>query len=247
MNAKHHHRILSVACENEFESVYVDLRIAENRMYSDEEVMWLPEVDEQHIHKKEWDIRRYSCKKLTRYLSNKRRPLKILEVGCGNGWLSYQLSQLPYSNVTGLDINQVEIRQAERVFTGISNLRFIYGSVDAHFLQLEKFDIVVFAASIQYFKSFRQIIEMVLQRLNSMGEIHIIDSHFYFETEIEEARQRSQAYFQSKGFEQMDDFYFHHSLKELDGFNYTILYNPHSVVNKILRRKNPFYWVRIKK
>ena len=148
MNVRHYHRMLSTRSANEFESVYVDLRIAEKRMYSDEEVVWLPEVDEQHIHKKEWDIRKSSCKRLTRYLTNKKRPLKILEVGCGNGWLSYQLSQIPYSDVTGLDINQTEIRQAERVFAGITNLRFIYGELDARSLQLEKFDVVVFAASI---------------------------------------------------------------------------------------------------
>src|SRR6059058_1085116 len=99
MNFTNKNRIPLHNAANEFESAYIDLRIAEKRMYTDEEVAWLPEVDEEHVHKKEWDIRKLSCAKLTRYLGNKRRPLKILEIGCGNGWLSYQLSQIPDSNV----------------------------------------------------------------------------------------------------------------------------------------------------
>jgi SAM-dependent methyltransferase len=232
---------------NEFESAYVDLRIAEKRMYSDEEVAWLPEVDEEHVHKKEWDIRKSSCTKLIRYLGNKRRPLKILEVGCGNGWLSYQLSQIPDSNVTGLDINLIELQQAERVFAGIPNLGFIYNDLASVSIGFKEFDAVVFAASIQYFHSFKDIIETVLDKLNNKGEIHLLDSHFYFETEVEEARQRSHEYFLARGFDCMDKFYFHHSLKELDGFKYSILYNPHSIVNKVLRKRNPFYWICIKK
>src|SRR6476646_6397970 len=99
MNLKNGNTIRLNTEANEFESVYVDLRIAERRMYTDEEVAWLPAVEEDHIHKKEWDIRKSSCKKLVRYLANKRRSLKILEVGCGNGWLSYHLSQVRHSNV----------------------------------------------------------------------------------------------------------------------------------------------------
>ena len=73
----------------EFEQLYIKLRNQEKRIYEDEEVAWLPDVSEDNIHKKEWRIRKASCQKLTHYLSSKKRALKILEVGCGNGWLSY--------------------------------------------------------------------------------------------------------------------------------------------------------------
>lgn len=244
MNIKADNRA-SLHHPKEFERLYIELRSQEKRIYTDEEVAWLPEVDEGHIHRKEWQIRKASCKKLVHYLEHKRRSLKILEVGCGNGWLSYQLSQMRYANVIGLDINLPELQQAERVFAAIPNLNFVYGDLDS--LELEKFDIVVFAASIQYFQSFSSIIETVLERLNEKGEVHIIDSHFYFETEVQEAEQRSLDYFHNKGFDRMQDFYFHHSLKELEGFNYSILYDPNSTLNKILKRKIPFYWIRIRK
>lgn len=246
MNLERDDKIL-LKSANGFEELYIHLRAEENRMYSDEEVVWLPDIGEDHIHKKEWELRKSSCKKLLRYLRRKRRPLKILEVGCGNGWLSYQLSQMPYANVIGLDINLPELQQAARVFGAIPNLHFVHGDLYSGLAAIEKFDMIIFAASIQYFASFSDVMGTALKRLNEKGEVHILDSHFYAETEIEEAQQRSREYFHSKGFDEMNDFYFHHSLKELDEFNCTIVYNPRSAINRILNNKNPFYWVCIQK
>lgn len=231
---------------HEFEQLYIDLRCCEKRLYTDEDVAWLPDTADDHVHKKEWEIRKASCKQLIKYLRRKNKSLKILEVGCGNGWLSYQLSQIPNSNVVGLDVNSVELQQAERVFNTIPNLGFICGELGS-LPKFEKFDIIVFAASIQYFVSFPDIIGIALDRLRSDGEIHITDSHFYHETEVEEARQRSSHYFLSKGFDRMENFYFHHRLKELGGFNYTIIHDPNSLLNKILKKKSHFHWVCIKK
>jgi ubiquinone/menaquinone biosynthesis C-methylase UbiE len=230
----------------EFERVYVDLRRSEKRIYSDEEVAWLPEVGEDHIYKEEWDIRKSSCKKVMRYLESKDSPLKILEVGCGNGWLSYQLSQIRSSYVIGLDVNLCELQQAERVFMAIPNLAFVYGDIDSASLGKQKFDIVVFAAAIQYFESLRDIVPKIFEWLNDNGEIHIMDSHFYSSGELNAARERSSQYFRAKGFDRMKDFYFHHSLEELNDFSYSMLYNPNSGMNKVLGTKNPFPWIRIK-
>jgi SAM-dependent methyltransferase len=246
MNLERHDRV-TFNHSNEFEQLYIDLRNHEKRIYTDEEVAWLPDVNEDHIHRKEWEIRKASCRKLTRYLGNKKGSLKILEVGCGNGWLSYKLSQIPYSNVIGLDVNLLELQQAERVFAAIPNLSFIHGDIDSPLLEFEKFDIIVFAASIQYFSSFSNVIETMLNRLNDKGEIHITDSHFYNQTEVEDAKQRSQRYFHSKGFNKMGDFYFHHTVRELDEFYYVIFYDPNSIMNRMLRKKNPFHWICITK
>lgn len=230
---------------NEFEQLYIDLRIQEKRMYTDEEVMWLPDVSSDDVHRQEWKIRKASCQRLARYLASKKKALKILEVGCGNGWLSYHLSQVPGSNVIGLDVNLLELQQASRVFAAIPNLNFIYGGLNA--VENDRFDVIIFAASIQYFPSFSNIAQSALSRLNREGEIHIVDSHFYYQSEVEDARHRSLEYFKSKGFSKMDGFYFHHTLKELDEFNADILYNPNSIIHRILKKRNPFHWVCIKK
>jgi SAM-dependent methyltransferase len=246
MNVKEYERTFLEPSFREFEQLYVDLRSNEQRIYSDEEVAWLPDVDEDHVHKKEWQIRKVSAEKLVQYLKHKKRPLKILEVGCGNGWLSCYLSQTHSWAVTGIDINWFELQQAQRVFAAIPNLRFVYGDIDSSLLEMEKFDVIIFAASIQYFPSFRDVVEKALKHTNGEGEVHILDSHLYSENEISEAGQRSAAYFHSKGYNKMSAFYFHHSLEELPCFNFSFLYNPHSVFNKLFKKKNPFYWIRIR-
>lgn len=244
MNAQANHKI-SFANSNEFERLYIDLRTYEKRMYSDEEVLWLPDVDEDHVHKHEWKVRKASCNRLTKYLLHKKKPLRILEVGCGNGWLSYHLSQIPLSDVVGLDVNLPELQQAARVFAATPNINFIHGDLDD--IKDQKFDVIVFAASVQYFHSFSDIMKSALEHLTEEGEIHIIDSHFYEEKEVAYARQRSREYFSVKGFNKMGDFYFHHTLKELKEFNAEILHDPNSFISRILKRKSRFHWVCIKK
>ena len=73
MNFKSNDRIPHNHVSNEFEQLYIDLRCCEKRLYTDEEVTWLPDINEDHIHSKEWKIRKSSCEKLIRYLWNKNR------------------------------------------------------------------------------------------------------------------------------------------------------------------------------
>lgn len=226
----------------QFEQVYLQLRSKEKRIFPDEEVAWLPDVPEGHIHHKEWAFRRKSTRKLIRYLLAKKRPVKILELGCGNGWLSFQLSQLPEAQVMGVDINCFELEQARRVFGDLPNLRFFHGCLSD--LQDEKFDMIVFAASIQYFADLEAVIREALTRLHSGGEIHLIDSCFYYPNELTEARKRSKDYFISMGSEGMKQFYFHHTLDSLQPFKHSVLFNPRSMLNRLFA-KHPFYWIRI--
>lgn len=230
-----------------FEKLYLQLRQLENRIYTDNEVALLPNIHLGHPHEKEWQIRKDSSEKLLRYLIKKNRPLEILEVGCGNGWLSAKLSSVLASHVTGMDINSIELTQAKRIFNKIRNLDFFYGLLQDDLLKKRRFDIIVFAASIQYFHSLQYVLKDFFSCLNPGGEIHLIDSPFYKLNEIANARQRSKAYYESLGFPQMANHYFHHSLEEIRSFNYKILYNPDSIFNNLKKNKNPFHWVCIKK
>jgi ubiquinone/menaquinone biosynthesis C-methylase UbiE len=230
---------------SDFEKLYIRLRQQEGRIYADEEIKQLPVVAASHKHFKEWQVRQESTLRLFNYLEKKKRPLSILEIGCGNGWLSHQLSFLPGSTVIGTDINFTEIQQAATVFCDTPNLHFIYGHADAELFEDMQFDIVLFAASIQYFSSLPDTISDTLSLLKDGGEIHIIDSHFYPVAEISAARKRSLLYYEGAGFPEMADCYFHHSLDQLEGFNYSLLYDPGSLFNRFLRNKNPFYWIRI--
>lgn len=230
-----------------FEKKYIATRSLENRLYSDEEVMRLPEIYPGHTHYGEWLLRKRSCKKIVRYLSSKGRPGAILEVGCGNGWLSHRLANIPGARITGMDINFTELQQAARVFSDDPNLYFVHGDLRSGILGEQTFNYIVFAASIQYFPSFKKIVHQALTYLNEGGELHITDTHFYKTSEIELAKRRTTAYYASLGFPEMADFYFHHDARDLESFDFTRMHNPHSLYNRVVGRQNGFPWIRIKK
>jgi ubiquinone/menaquinone biosynthesis C-methylase UbiE len=227
----------------DFEDLYIAVRQQEKRVYTDEQLQLLPDID--HIYYDEWKIRKRSSERLITYLEKKHKPLRILEVGCGNGWLSAKLSNIPNTRVTGLDINQVEIEQAQRVFK-MDNLDFIYDSFNESTFENENFDVIVFAASLQYFPSVINVLKQALTILRHSGEIHIIDTPFYTPLETEKADERSCRYYSALGIPEMAAHYFHHSISEFWGFKYEILFNPSSVFNRLFK-KDPFYWVTIRK
>jgi len=228
-----------------FETAYIRLRNWEKRMYSDEEVAQLPVIAPTHPYYEEWLVRRESSKKLIDYLKKRNQRTDMLEVGCGNGWLSSKLAGIKRSNVVGVDINNEELEQAKRVFSHISNLQFYHSDING--LENEmKFDIIIFAAAIQYFKSLKKIITTSLNYLNEGGEIHVIDSPFYTLSQLAAAKERTLLYYQHAGFPEMANWYYHQNLDDLENYNCSVLYNPNSLFNKFLRTKNPFYWISIK-
>ena len=216
-------------------------------MYTDEMVKQLPAIVKIHPHYAEWLIRKRSSKKLLQYIRKRYSAANILEIGCGNGWLSAQMAEATTGNVTGLDLNHVEIAQAKRVFANINNCRFIAGNVDPDVLGDGKFDLIIFAASIQYFKSLKDTLRLSLKHLTLQGEIHIIDSMLYEYMKIPAAQERSKKYFSSMGFPEMAHHYFHHCITSLGSFEREILHDPRAWWNKFTYPANPFYWVVIKK
>jgi len=228
---------------NDFEDLYLAVRRREKRIYSDEQLLHLPDIDPAHINAEEWKIRKRSADRLISYLRKKNRSLRILEVGCGNGWLSAKMADIPGSYVIGLDINQTEIMQANRVFPK-DNLEFIYDLFNEDTFEDEKFDVIVFAASLQYFQSAKTTLELALSSLQDDGEVHIIDTHFYKAEELAKANERSCSYYHSLGFPQMADHYFHHAMDDLAGLNYHILLNPDSMLS-LLAKRGPFHWITV--
>lgn len=230
-----------------FEESYLAVRGKEKRVYSDKELLQLPEIAVGHPHYGEWKLRKESAERLKKYLAGKDRPLKILEVGSGNGWLSHFLSSIPGSEVTGVDINLSEFIQAQRVFHQRPNLLFVHGDIQSPEIANQTFDCIVFAACIQYFSSPKDLISFSLQKLKKNGEIHILDSNFYKRGAEVPAKKRTAGYFNSLGVPELTGFYFHHSIEELEPFSYDILYNPSFLNRHILQNKNPFPWIRIKR
>jgi SAM-dependent methyltransferase len=229
-----------------FEKKYIVIRSLENRLCTDEELIKLPEMPAEHPHHREWETRKRSAYRLVRYLTGRKKAQDILEVGCGNGWLTHHLAEIPGTKVTGVDINFTELQQAARVFSNDPNLRFIHGDIRSGILEGRQFDCIVFAAAIEYFPSLKKIIHFCLSCLKPGGEIHMIDSPFYRPEQIERAKRQSQAYFASFGYPEMADYYYHHSIVDLRSFHHDLLHNPFSVRSRFLRINNPYPWIRIK-
>lgn len=229
-----------------FDQLYFRLRQKEGRIYTDADVATLPFIYTSHPHYNEWVIRKHSQKALMSYIKNKKTFASILEVGCGNGWLSAGMAKAIDAEVTGLDINTYELEQAKRVFNKIPNVNFVNGNLQSSNFKNEKFDMILFAASIQYFPSLKQIVDIAVEHLTLQGEVHIMDSPFYQLQEVSSARQRTKEYYGAIGFSEMADCYYHHNLSELENFQYKILHHPNSWKNKLSIKKNPFYWIVVK-
>eukprot|EP00210_Caulerpa_lentillifera_P000206 g201.t1 len=72
------------------------------------------------------------------------RDIQILDIGCGNGHLLFELHQLGYQNLTGTDYSQQSILLANEIFQskGISSIQFLVDNVLNSKLH-KKFDVVV--------------------------------------------------------------------------------------------------------
>jgi len=107
---------------NGFEELYLKLRAKEGRLYPDEIVKLLPEISSTHILNKEWRIRESSAKKIAGYLKAQEivNPV-VLDIGCGNGWLTNYLSTRFPAIYCGVDVNKTELEkqnnQKTKIFT----------------------------------------------------------------------------------------------------------------------------------
>jgi len=134
--------------------------------------------------------------------------------------------------VTGLDINQTELEQAKRVFPEIN---FFYKDI-FNSRSEEKFDVVLFAASLQYFRNVNEVILLSMKEfLNENGCVIIADTKFYTQTECLKAEKRSKLYFEENN-------------SEMSEFEVKVLKPENTFVKLISGFKNPFniYIVKLK-
>jgi ubiquinone/menaquinone biosynthesis C-methylase UbiE len=233
---------------NEFESVYLKVREKERRIYSDEELIKLPFASDTNPHKKEWDLRTKSFLRFKDYLVSKKENVNILDLGCGNGWFSGQLSKTFTNNFFCVDVNQGELKQGGKVYNS-EKIKFIYADIFKADIPSAFFDVIIINAAVQYFPDIKRLLEKLLNLIKENGEIHIIDSPFYSETEVDYAKKRTIDYYRSIGCPEMTKNYFHHSFSELSEFNCEVLYNPKSFNKKVMRlfsiKDSPFSWIKI--
>jgi SAM-dependent methyltransferase len=244
---------LSALMESDaFENMYLKMRTQEGRVYDDQTVRNLPEIEKSHRNYKEWSIRKNSSEKLTGYLAKKKTGLNILDLGCGNGWLANKLSGISGAAVFGVDINQQELEQAARVFGNKINLAFVYADIFDSKINVMKFDVIILAGVLMYFKDLEILINKLKEMLSEGGEIHLIDNALYNKTDVEGARLRTLEHYKQMRMPEMAGHIYHHLLNEFDRYNPEIIYNPNSLASRVKRKSletglSPFYWMKIMK
>lgn len=233
-------------------NLYLRVREKEGRLYRDDVVAHLPEVPSGHPLRSEWQARGRSLQRLQAYLRDfaVARPARLMELGCGNGWLSRRLADIPGWQVFGLDQLGPELAQAQRL-VGSRALAFLSADIFAPSFACTTFDIIVVASAIQYFPDLPGLVRTLCSLLKPRGELHILDSPFYDERTLSEARHRTELYYAGLGFPEMAHHYFHHTFSELSGFAPRWLYQPQGVSTRLLgalgRLDSPFPWLAIRK
>src|SRR5262249_43143357 len=155
--------------------------------------------------------------------------------------------------VTGVDVNEYELRQAADVFSSNEKLHWVYADVFASNLPLHHYDRIMLNGCVQYFPDIAKLITRLKALLAPGGEIHILDSPFYkTEKAGNSARKRSEAYYTALGYPEMAKGFRHHLWRGVEVFVPVTLYRP-SRLSSLLRRArlggllksvNPYKWIR---
>jgi 2-polyprenyl-3-methyl-5-hydroxy-6-metoxy-1,4-benzoquinol methylase len=239
----YHHPSLTPA-HREFEKSYNALRERENRNLSVTEVRGLPLIKSTHLDYRQWQMRAATASDLRRHL-RKGQPKHILEVGCGNGFLSHLLASDGH-RVTATDINLEELKIAAEAF-GSGNPKWYYMDVMTAEPPGGPFDTVLLAASVQYFASPVNVIKRMRAMAKPGSEVHIVDTPFYKHSEIDGARERTKKHVSEMGQSGFTEFYFHHSMEVLSEFNPTIVKRRPQFLSRLIGRpRSPFPWIIIK-
>ncbi|HPI07886.1 MAG TPA: class I SAM-dependent methyltransferase [Saprospiraceae bacterium] len=232
----------------EKERLYLEVRNREGRVLTDEALKQLPEVNAPAALAREWRWRKRTYERFDAYL-NRHYPdrlVRVLDLGCGNGWMSNLLAMNQLRSVTAVDLNETELEQGSRVFRR-HNLQFAFGDALQGALPENSFEVIVLAASVQYFPDLRELVAALRRLLAANGSIHFLDSHFYKnESERDAARQRSFTYYQGLGVPEMGKFYHHHlwqEARELGAVN--LNGRPDVYLLQRLGRLAPFPWLRL--
>lgn len=169
-----------------FSDVYDQVRRAEGWGSEDQEYYRkLPYKDLTHRHSQIWKMRSRSWtlfiqRVLVPLERNRRRPLRIFDIGAGNGWASYRMAERGHM-VCAIDIRDDDLDgigtrhglwkpvRVTRVLADMNHLPFPDGAAD----------LVLYNASLHYANDYRATLEEGLRVLAGDGRLVVLDTPWY--------------------------------------------------------------------
>ena len=110
--------------------------------------------------------------------SSKKKKQKILEIGCGTGFLSLELARNG-NDVLGIDVSKKSIAEAKSYLKKIDKkkeLKLNYEVKDAHKIDFNvKFDVIIFYRSLHHFKNVKKLLKRINDNLRPGGTLIICE------------------------------------------------------------------------
>ena len=163
---------------------YSHIRQAEGRGSDDPEYFRaLPFRDLTGKNSGQWSIRARTWQHFERFVleeieSRTRRPLHILDLGAGNGWMSYRLTLREHKPVA-LDV----FSDCSDGLRSTCHYPRRFPCVEAEFDDLPfrdgAFDLAIYNSSIHYSTDYRRTLSEARRCLGSSGQVVIMDSPVY--------------------------------------------------------------------
>ncbi len=186
----------------------------------------LPFADRSGRFKTDWQIRARSFRSFTASVLQPRerelnRPLRILDLGAGNGWLSYRLAQRGHA-VAAVDL----LVNPQDGLGAYIHYDAAFAPVQAEFDRLPfdnaQFDLAIFNASLHYAVNYETTLREALRVLQSGGQVVVLDSPVYRSDSsgAQMVREREAAFTQAYGFPSnalpSENYLTHQRLRDLD-------------------------------
>lgn len=167
---------------------YEFIRSAEGRGSVDADYyLALPYKDLSGNNTDQWKIRACTFRYMERHIIRplavfRNQALRILDLGAGNGWMSYRLALMGYFPVAvDLLVNHYDGLGAATHFD--RQLRPLFPRVQAELDHLpfpsSTFDLVIFNASFHYSEDYDQTLAEALRCIHSEGVVVIADTPWY--------------------------------------------------------------------
>lgn len=124
-----------------------------------------------HSYDRHAVLQKDTAKKLCSFLPD-NNPLKILEIGCGTGFLTEELQRkYPQAEILCTDISKEMILASQQKFTGYRNLSFQVMDGE-NFLIDQKFDLIVSNLTVQWFDNPLTGLKKICQNLKIDGLLY---------------------------------------------------------------------------